>query len=88
MTMNNAKTNTNTEGKETKTLYISMGYTFVGNTSIDVPIELLEGKTKEEQLKIAYEYAQEHISEIPVAENANYVPDSDYFEFDDVNFED
>lgn len=71
-----------------KTLHISMAYTFVGDTSIDIPIELLEGRTKEEQLKIAYEYAQEHVDEIPVAENSEYIPYSDNFDFEDVNFED
>lgn len=86
MTMN-TNTNKNTNRKETKTLHITMSYLFVGDTSIDVPMELLEGKTKEEQFKIAYEYAQEHIDEVPVAENATYIPDSDQFELDDISFE-
>ena len=29
----------------TKRLHISMAYTFVGDTGIDIPMELLEGKT-------------------------------------------
>ena len=87
MTMN-TNTKKNTDRKETKTLHIAMAYTFVGDTSIEVPIELLEGRTKEEQLKIAYEYAQEHIDEVPVAKNSEYIPYSDNFDFEDVNFED
>lgn len=75
------------EGKF-KRLHISMAYTFVGDTGIDIPEELLEGKTEEEQLKIAYEYAEDHIDEIPVASNAEYIPDSDNFELEDVNFDD
>ena len=47
--------------KKTKRLHISMAYIFVGDTGIDIPVELLEGKTEEEQLEIACEYAQEHI---------------------------
>lgn len=73
---------------KTKRLHISMSYTFVGDTGIDIPIELLEGKTEEEQYKIAYEYAQNHIDEIPVADNAKYVLYSDNFEEDDIDFED
>lgn len=73
---------------DTKRLHISMAYTFVGDTGIDVPTELLEGKTEEEQLQIAYEYAQEHIDEISVASNAEYVPYSDNFEMEDVDFDD
>lgn len=72
---------------QTKRLHISMAYTYVGDTGIDVPMELLKGKSKEEQLQIAYDYAREHISEIPVACNAEYVPDSDQFEMEDVEFE-
>lgn len=34
--------------KKTKRLHISMAYTFVGDTGIDIPVELLEGKTEEE----------------------------------------
>ena len=34
------------------------------------------------------EYAQEHIDEIPVATNAEYIPYSDNFEIDDIDFED
>lgn len=71
---------------ETKRLHISMAYTFVGDTAIDVPFNLLEGKTEDEQLQIAYEYAKNHISDIPVAKNATYVPDSDNFWFEDVDF--
>lgn len=74
--------------KETVRLNISMAYTFVGDTSIEVPSELLEGKSEDEKLKIAYEYATEHIDEIPVADNAEYVPDSDSFDLEDCNFED
>ena len=60
----------------------------MGDTGIDIPVELLEGKTEEEQYKIAYDYAQDHIVEIPVAENAEYIADSDYFEEDDIDFDD
>lgn len=74
--------------KQTKRLHITMAYTFVGDTGIDIPMELLEGKTEEEQYKIAYDYAQDHIDEIPVAENAEYVSDSDVFEEDNIDFDD
>ena len=60
--------------KKTKRLHIGMAYTYVGDTGIDIPMELLEGKTDEEQLEIACKYAQEHIDEIPVATNAEYIP--------------
>ena len=72
----------------TKRLHISMAYTFVGDTGIDIPLELLEGKTEEEQLKSAYEYAQNHINEIPVAGNAGYICNSDNFEMEDIDFND
>ena len=72
---------------KTKRLHISMAYTFVGDTGIDIPLELLEGKTENEQYEIAYQYAQEHIGEIPVTRNANYVADSDNFEMDDIEWE-
>lgn len=55
-----------------------MAYTFVGDTYIDVPA----GLTIEE----AVEYARKHLSEIPVAENAKYIPDSDNFELEDCSF--
>ena len=71
---------------KTKRLHISMAYTFVGDTGIDVPMELLEGKTEEEQIQIAYKYAQEHIDDIPVASNAEYIPYSDNFEMEDCDF--
>ena len=74
-------------GLKTKTLLISMAYTYVGDTSIEVPYELIEGKTEEEQYKIAYQYAQEHIGEIPIADNAEYVSDSDNFDMDDIEWE-
>lgn len=69
-------------------LHISMAYTFVGDTGIDIPAELLEGKSEDEKLKIAYDYAKEHIDEIPVANNAEYVANSDDFELEDCDFED
>lgn len=72
---------------DTKRLHITMAYTFVGDTGINVPMELLEGKTKEEQIQIAFNYAQEHIDEIPVAENAEYIANSDNFELEDCDFE-
>lgn len=50
-------------------------------------MKLLEGKTEEEQLEIACKYAQEHIDEIPVATNAEYIPYSDNFGIDDIDFE-
>lgn len=72
------------DNKETVRLNISMAYTFVGDTGIDVPAELLEGKSEDEKLQIAYEYAMEHIDEIPVADNAEYVvTNSDSFELED-----
>lgn len=64
---------------KTKTLHISMAYTFVGDTSIEVPANMT--------LEEAFEYARDHIDEIPVAANAEYVPDSDDFEIDDCDFE-
>ena len=70
-----------------KRLHISMAYTYVGDTGIDVPMDLLEGKSEEEQLKIAYEYAQNHIDDIPVANNAEYIANSDSFELEDIDFE-
>ena len=72
---------------KTKRLNITMAYTYVGDTGINIPLELLEGKTEEEQYKIAYQYAQEHLGEIPVASNAEYVPDSDTFDMDDIEWE-
>lgn len=74
--------------KKTKRLHITMAYTYVGDTGIDIPMELLEGKTEEEQYKIAFAYAQDHIDEIPVAENAEYVAYSDVFEEDNIDFDD
>lgn len=68
-------------------LHISMAYTFVGDTGIDIPKELLEGKSLDEQYKIAYEYALDNIDRIPVADNAEYIPDSDTFELEDIDFE-
>ena len=73
---------------ETKHLCIEMGYVFVGDTGIDVPVKLLEGKTEEEKLKIGFEYAMEHIDKIPVACNAAYVENSDNCELEDVHWED
>ena len=73
---------------KTRRLHISMSYIFVGDTGIDVPAELLKGKTEDEQLQIAYEYAQEHIDEIHVASNAEYIANSDSFELEDCDFED
>lgn len=73
---------------KTKRLHIAMAYCYVGDTGIDVPMELLEGKTEEEQLEIAFKYAEEHIDKIPVANNAEYIPYSDNFEMDDIDFED
>lgn len=76
------------DAKKTKRLHISMAYTFVGDTGIDIPVELLEGKTEEEQYDIAFAYAQDHIDEIPVADNAKYILCSDEFKIDDIDFED
>ena len=73
--------------KKTVRLHISMAYTFVGNTGIDVPAELLEGKSEDEKLKIAYEYATEHIDKIPVADNAEYISNSDSFDLEDCDLE-
>lgn len=74
--------------RKTKRLHITAGYTFVGDTGIDIPVALIEGKSEEEQLRIAYEYAKEHISEIPTAENATYISDSDTFELENIDWED
>ena len=73
---------------ETKRLHISMAYTFIGDTGIDIPVELLEGKTEEEQYDIAFAYAKDHIDEIPIAANAAYISYSDSFEREDIDFED
>ncbi len=75
------------DNKETVRLNISMAYTFVGDTSIEVPSELLEGKSEDEKLKIAYEYATKHIDEIPVANNAEYISNSASFELEDCSLE-
>lgn len=69
-----------------KELHISMAYTFVGDTAIDIPIEILEGKTEEEQYETAFNYAQDHIGEIPIAQNPQYIPDSDNFEQEDIEW--
>lgn len=61
-----------------KVLHINMSYIYTGDTSIKVP----DNMTLEE----AYEYAKENIWDIPVASNAEYVPDSDDFELEDCNF--
>lgn len=71
---------------ETKRFNIVMAYTYIGDTSIEVPTELLKGKTEEEQLRSAYEYAQNHIDDIPLASNAEYIPYSDNFDLEDMNF--
>lgn len=73
---------------KTKRLHIAMTYTYVGDTGIDIPVDLLKGKTEEEQYDIAYAYAKDHIDEIPVAANAEYLAYSDDFERDDIDFED
>lgn len=67
-------------------LFISMSYIFVGDTQIDIPRYLLANKTPEEQLRIAYEYAQDHIDHIPVSKNTTYIPNSDSFELEDIHF--
>lgn len=61
-----------------KTLRIKMSYTYVGDTSIEVP----DNMTFEE----AYEYAQDHIDDIPIAVNAEYISYSDNFELEDCDF--
>ena len=76
------------KNEKTVRLRISMAYTFVGDTGIDVPAELLEGKSEDEKLKIAYEYATEHIDEIPVAGDMGYISNSDSFDLEDCIFED
>lgn len=73
--------------RKTKRLHIAAGYTFTGDTGIDIPVELIEGKKEEEQLRIAYEYAKDHVAEIPTAANATYVSDSDTFGLEDVDWE-
>lgn len=73
---------------KTKTLTISMAYTYVGDTSIEIPIDILEGKSRDEQYEIAYDYAREHLGDIPVSSNVKYIPDSDNFELCDIKFDD
>ena len=73
---------------KTKRVYITMAFTFVGTTGIDIPVSLLEGKSEEEQYEIAYEYAKDHLDEIPVASDAEYVENSDEFDIDDIEFDD
>lgn len=75
------------KNEKTVRLRISMSYTFVGDTGIDVPAELLEGKSEDEKLKIAYEYATEHIDEIPVAGDTGYISNSDSFDLEDCDLE-
>lgn len=72
---------------ETKKLNISMSYIYVGDVSINVPLELLKGKSEQEQLVIAYNYACDHIDEIPVSNNAEYIPCSDSFEMEDIEWD-
>lgn len=62
-----------------KRLNIKMAYTYVGDTYIDVPKNL--------SLEEAMKYAQEHLGEIPIAPNAEYIPDSDTFDLDNCSFE-
>lgn len=38
--------------KKTKRLHISMAYTYVGDTGIDIPMELLEGKQRKNSWKL------------------------------------
>lgn len=73
--------------ENTRRLHITMRYMFTGDTGIDIQEKLLAGKTEEEQLEAAYQYAQDHIDEIPVAVNAEYVCDSDTFKLDDIDFD-
>ena len=40
------------------------------------------------QYDIAFAYAKDHIDEIPVADNAEYISYSDNFEREDIDFED
>lgn len=72
--------------RKTRRLHISMTYLYGGDVSIDIPEDLLKG-SKEEQLQAAFDYASQHINEIPVADNAEYISDSDRFEFEDISWE-
>lgn len=74
--------------KKTKRLHITMSYTYVGDTGIDIPMDMLAGKSEEEQLEIAFEYAQNNMYDIPLARNAEYITDSDSFDLDDIDFDD
>ena len=74
--------------KKTKRLHITMSYTYVGDTGIDIPMDMLAGKSEEEQLEIAFEYANNNISKIPLARNADYISDSDSFGIEDIDFDD
>lgn len=71
---------------EKKRLHITMSYVYVGDVSIDLPEEILEG-SEEEKLQVAFDYAKQHIDEIPVAENAEYISDSDNFALEDISWE-
>lgn len=72
---------------KTERLHINMTYTYSGMTGIDIPLNLLVGKSEEEKLEIAYQYAKEHIDEIPVSDAPQYLEDSDSFEIDDIDFD-
>ena len=75
--------------KKTKRLHITMTYAFIGDTGIDIPVDVLNKETSDtNKIKAAFEYARTHIGEIPVAANATYINDSDSFEFDDIDFND
>lgn len=74
--------------KKTKRLHITMSYTYVGDTGIDIPMDMLAGKSEEEQLQIAFEYAQNNIYDVPLATNAEYITDSDSFDLGDIDFDD
>lgn len=72
---------------KTERLHINMTYTYSGMTGIDIPSNLLVGKSEEEKLEIAYQYAKEHMNEIPVSNDPQYLEDSDSFEIDDIDFD-
>lgn len=68
----------------TTKIIIDMCYLCSGETQIDIPSELLDGKTKEQQLQIAYHYVKAHQEEIPTASNLTPIPDSESFDVDNI----
>ena len=47
----------------------------------------VKGLYKEEALRVAHNYAHDHIDKIPFAENAKRIPNTETFTVDDCYFE-